>query len=381
MQEFVYTYPTAVYFGEGAAKKHLQPLMRQYGKTVLLACGGGSVKKNGVYDELKGLLIEAGKDVVDFSGIMSNPTYAKVQEGARLVRERHVDFILAVGGGSVVDCCKVISAQALLDEDIWSMEYQSGKFPADGIPMGAVVTASGTGAEMNAGAVITCEDKNWKGPIVGIAAKFAILDPACTASVPPMQVLSGAFDTLSHAMETYLGQSDPDNVSDDVALAIMKNTVANMRRLLVDINDMQARGNLMWDSAMAENGILKVGRLTDFQAHQIEHQLGAFTDCNHGQGLAVIHPAYYRRIVKDGSEKFTRFGKEVFGVEGAEAAVEALADFIKECGLPTKLSQLRSKVEITPEVLRKVADTSNLIPSGPRRLNRDEIYDLLMECL
>ena len=355
--------------------------MAPYGKTVLLAYGGGSVKKNGIYDELKGLLTEAGKDVVDFSGIMPNPTYAKVQEGARLVREHHVDFILAVGGGSVMDCCKVVSAQAVLDEDIWSMEYQSGKFPTDGIPIGAVVTASGTGAEMNSGAVITCEDKNWKGPIVGIAARFAILDPAYTASVPAMQVLSGAFDTLSHAMETYLGQSDRDNVSDDVALAVMRNTVVNMRRLLVDINDLQARGNLMWDSAMAENGILKVGRLTDFQGHQIEHQLGAFTDCNHGQGLAVIHPAYYRRIVKDAPEKFARMGREVFGVDGAEAAVEALAGFIQECGLPTRLSQLRSKVEITPEVLRKVADTCNLIPSGPRQLSRDEIYDLLVECL
>ena len=161
----------------------------------------------------------------------------------------------------------------------------------------------------------------------------------------------------------------------------MRNTVVNMRRLLVDINDLQARGNLMWDSAMAENGILKVGRLIDFQAHQIEHQLGAFTDCNHGQGMAVIHPAYYRRIVKDAPEKFARMGREVFGVDGAEAAVEALAGFIQECGLPTRLSQLRSKVEITPEVLRKVADTCNLIPSGPRQLSRDEIYDLLVECL
>ena len=381
MNEFVYTYPTAVYFGEGAAKKHLKNLVAPYGKTVLLAYGGGSVKKNGIYDELKGLLTEAGKEVVDFSGIMSNPTYEKVQEGARLVRERQVDFILAVGGGSVIDCCKVISAQAVLDEDIWSMEYQQGKFPPAGIPMGAVVTASGTGAEMNSGAVITCEDRNWKGPIVGIAARFTILDPAYTASVPAMQVLSGAFDTLSHAMETYLGQSDRDNVSDDVALAVMRNTVVNMRRLLADIHDLQARGNLMWDSAMAENGILKVGRLTDFQAHQIEHQLGAYTDCSHGQGLAVIHPAYYRRIAKDASEKFARFGKEVFGVDGAEAAVEALADFIKECGLPTRLSQLRSKVEITPEVLRQVADTCNLIKTGPRQLSRDEIYDLLVECL
>ena len=172
------------------------------------------------------------------------------------------------------------------------MEYEQGKFPTEGIPMSAVVTASGTGAEMNSGAVITYEEKLWKGPIVGISAIFAALDPAYTKTVPHMQVLSGAFDTLSHAMETYFGSSDADNVSDDVALAIMRNTVTNMRRLLTDINDMQARSNLMWDSAMAENGILKVGRLTDFQAHQIEHQLGAYTDCNHGQGLAVIHPAY-----------------------------------------------------------------------------------------
>ncbi len=311
MNQFTYSYPTKVYFGEGAAKQALPQELGKYGKTVMLAYGGGSVKKNGIYDELKALLEAAGKEVVDFSGIMPNPTYAKVQEGAQLTKEKGVDFILAVGGGSVVDCCKVVSAQAMLDEDIWDMEYGSGKFPTAGIPMGAVVTASGTGAEMNAGAVITHEEKKWKGPIVGTTASFAVLDPAYTASVPAMQVLSGAFDTLSHAMETYLGNSDQDNVSDDVALAIMRNTVVNMRRLLTDVGDMQARGNLMWDSAMAENGILKVGRLTDFQAHQIEHQLGAYTDCNHGQGLAVIHPAYYRHILKDAEQKFTRFAKVV----------------------------------------------------------------------
>ena len=146
-----------------------------------------------------------------------------------------------------------------------------------------------------------------------------------------------------------------------------------MRRLLKDINDIQARSNLMWDSAMAENGILKCGRRTDFQAHQIEHQLGAYTDCNHGQGLAVIHPAYYRHIVKDTPEKFARFAKVVFNTDTAEAGVEALENFIKECGLPTKMSQLKSKVKITPEVLRQVADTCNIIKSGPRELNRDEI--------
>ena len=381
MNNFTFSYPTRVYFGEGSAAQAFSAELGKVGETVMLAFGGGSVKKNGVYDEMKALLEQAGKKVVDFSGIMSNPTYIKVQEGAELAREYHVDFILAVGGGSVIDCCKVVSAQAMLDEDIWNMEYGKGKFPAAGIPMGAVVTASGTGAEMNAGAVITYEEKKWKGPIFGTAASFAVLDPTYTMSVPSMQVLSGAFDTLSHAMETYLGASDEENVSDDVALAIMRNTVVNMRRLLKDIHDMQARSNLMWESAMAENGILKCGRLTDFQVHQMEHQLGAYTDCNHGQGLAVIHPAYYRHIVKDAPEKFIRFAKVVFGVDTAEAGVEALEDFIRECGLPTKMSQLKSTVEITPEVLRQVADTCNIIKCNPRELDREEIYQILLECM
>lgn len=381
MNNFNYSYPTKVYFGTGAAKKAFAAELGEFGKTVMLAYGGGSVKKNGIYDEIRLLLKEAEKEIVEFSGIMPNPTYQKVQEGAELARKNNVDFIIALGGGSVIDCCKVISAQTQLQEDIWSMEYEKGIFPKAGIPIGAVVTVSGTGAEMNAGGVITHEEKNWKGGIFGIALTFAVLDPAYTMSVPPIQVLSGAFDTLSHAMETYLGTSDQDNVSDDVALAVMKNTVINMRRLLKDINDIQARSNLMWDSAMAENGILKCGRLTDFQAHQIEHQLGAYTDCNHGQGLAVIHPAYYRHIAKDTPEKFARFAKVVFDVDTAEAGVEALENFIKECGLPTKMSQLKSKVKITPEVLRQVADTCNIIKSGPRELDRDEIYEILMECM
>lgn len=380
MKKFTFTYPTKVYFGEGVAAEALEQELPKVGETVMLAYGGGSIHKNGIYEEIRGCLLKAGKKVVEFSGIMPNPTYTKVQEGAELVRRYQIDFILAVGGGSVIDCCKVISAQAILDKDIWKMEYETGVFPKGGISMGAIVTASGTGAEMNAGAVITYEEKNWKGPIFGNSASFAVLDPVYSMSVPPMQVFSGAFDTLSHAMETYLGTSDEDNVSDDVALAIMRNTVVNMRRLLVNIQDMQARSNLMWDSAMAENGILKTGRFTDFQAHQMEHQLGAYTDCNHGQGLAVIQPVYYRHIVKDAEEKFTRFAKEVFGVETAEEGLDALEVFIRECGLPTKMSHLKSKVAITPQVLRKVADTCNIMENNPRKLDREEIYEILTEC-
>ena len=380
MKNFTYTYPTHVYFGEDAAQKALNTELHA-SKTVMLAYGGGSVKKNGIYDEIMTILREQGKRVVDFSGIMPNPTYAKVQEGAALARKEQTDTILAVGGGSVIDCCKISAAQAKTKEDIWNMEFVQHKFPTDAIPLGAVVTASGTGAEMNGGAVITNEELQIKTGVMAAAPKFAVLNPAYTMSVPTMQVISGAFDTLSHAMETYFGQSDADHVSDDVALAVMRNTVVNMRRLLVSQNDLQTRGNLMWDSAMAENGILKVGRLTDFQAHQIEHQLGAYTDCSHGQGLAVIHPAYYRHIVKDAQEKFIRFAREVFGMDTSEAGVEALAVLIKECGLPTKLGELKSRVEITPEILRKVADTSNIIKSGPRELSRDEIYEILCECL
>jgi len=208
-----------------------------------------------------------------------------------------------------------------------------------------------------------------------------VLDPKYTLTVPRNQVFSGAFDTLSHAMETYFGNSDKDNASDDLALAIIKNTVVNMRRLLVDINDIQARSNLMWDSAMAENGILKCGRFTDFQAHQIEHQLGAYTDCNHGEGLAVIQPVYYRHILGDAQEKFTQFASVVFNKNNAKSGLESLESFIRECGLPTKLSQLKSKVAITDELLRKVADSTNIIKTNPRVLDSTEIYQILTECL
>lgn len=271
MQRFVYEYVTKVYFGEGAAREYLGTAVSAYGKNVMLAYGGGSVKKNGIYDEVKKILEGAGKRIVDFDGIMPNPTYAKVQEGARLAKEENIDFILALGGGSVIDCCKIVAAQAKTEKDLWEMEMTEHQFPTETIPMGAVVTASGTGAEMNGGAVITNEEKTIKAGMWAFAPRFAFLDPAYTASLPRMQVFSGAFDTLSHAMETYLGNSDQDNVSDDVALAVMRNTVVNMKRLQVNADDMQARGNLMWDSAMAENGMLKVGRVTDFQAHQMEH--------------------------------------------------------------------------------------------------------------
>nr|WP_325185115.1 iron-containing alcohol dehydrogenase [uncultured Oscillibacter sp.] len=394
MENFVYECPAKVLFGRGAAKEHLGKALSAYGPNVMLAYGGGSIRGNGVYDEMMEILRAADKAVTEFRGITPNPTYAKVQEGAALAREKRIDFILAVGGGSVIDCCKVVAAQAVLEEDIWDMELVRHRLPSvPPIPMGAVVTASGTGAEMNGGAVITHEEKKIKTGIFAAAPRFAVLDPEYTLSVPFSQVISGAFDTLSHAMETYFGRADRDNVSDDIAEAVMRNTIRGMRALLQNPDDYTARSNLMWDSAMAENGILKCGRATDFQAHQIEHQLGAYTDCGHGQGLAVIHPPLYRRVCEKALEKFARLAVNVWGVSGegkterelALAGVEALADFIAKCGLPLRLRDLRMKGEpeklLTDSVLREISDSCNLIQTGQAGVSHDEIFEILKECL
>ena len=218
MNDFVFSYPTKVYFGKGMLAKALNDQLSQAGKTVMLAYGGGSIKKNGVYEEITQLLSVMGKNIVEFPGIMSNPTYDMVQKGAALARKEKADYILAAGGGSVIDCSKIIAAQAKTEQDLWEMEFSKGQFPTQAIPVGAVVTASGTGAEMNGGTVITNEEKQIKTGMMAYAPRFAVLDPAYTLSVPRMQVLSGAFDTLSHALETYLGNSDADNPSDEIAL-------------------------------------------------------------------------------------------------------------------------------------------------------------------
>ena len=382
MNDFIYQYPVKHYFGKGCAEDAIKTELKNVGDNVLLAYGGGSLKRTGLYDKLRRWLEEAGKNVTDFEGIMPNPTYAKVQEGAQLVRENNIDFILAVGGGSVIDCCKIVSAQAKLDEDIWDMWYVGHRLPTEFIPMGAVVTASGTGAEQNNGAVITHEEKKLKQPLFGAFHSFAVLDSDLTRTVPMKQVISGAFDTLSHCMETYMGKPQATNLSDEINEAVMRNVITNLRRLIRNPDNDFARGELVWDSAMAENGMLKLGKQTDFQCHMIEHAVGAYTDCNHGQGLAVIHPALYRRLLDAGKEKLARMAETVWGVKGttieetAMRGIETLEAFIREIGLPTHWSEMG----ITDEnMLRAAADTCFITPGCCRQLTRDEIFELLME--
>lgn len=395
MNSFNYQYPVRQHFGKGCAENALKEEMKKVGKQVLLAYGGGSIKCTGLYDKICQWLEESGKEVVDFGGIMPNPTYAKVQEGARIVRDEHIDFILAVGGGSVIDCCKIISSQAMMDVDAWDDWYVGHNLPKEFVPMGAVVTASGTGAEQNNGAVITNEEKKLKQPLFGAFHSFAILDSDLTKTLPMKQVISGAFDTLSHCMETYMGKPQNTNVSDEVNEAVMRNVIKNIHAIIAEPDDDFARGELMWDSAMAENGLLKLGKVTDFQCHMIEHAVGAYTDCNHGQGLAILHPTFYRHLLNAGTAKLARMAQEVWGVKSdvegvtyrnadaaelrtiAEKGIAALEAFIKEIGLPTHWSE----IGITDDaVLRAASDTCFITPGCCKQMSRNEIFELLKEC-
>lgn len=382
MDTFIFNYPVRQYFGKGCAEGAIKKELGNAGENVLLAYGGGSLKRTGLYDRIRSWLAECGKRVTDFGGIMPNPTYRKVQEGARLVRDNGIDFILAVGGGSVIDCCKIVSAQARMDEDVWDAWYVHHRLPTEFVPMGAVVTASGTGAEQNNGAVITHEEKRLKQPLFGAYHSFAVLDSDLTRTVPMAQVVSGAFDTLSHCMETYMGRPHCTNLSDEINEAVMRNVIGNLRALIADPDDDFARGELMWASAMAENGMLKLGKQTDFQCHMIEHAVGAYTDCNHGQGPAVIYPALYRRLLPEGAAKLARMAENVWGVKGdtAEATaalgIAALESFIAEIGLPARWSEMG----ITDEsMLRAAADTCFIMPGCCKQLSRDEIFEILKE--
>lgn len=386
MNNFIFQNSTEVYFGRGCVKEYLACLIKD-AQTVLLGYGGGSIKRNGVYDEITSILKKAGKTIVEFSNIMSNPIYAKMQEGAKLARENHVDMVLAVGGGSTMDCCKAVCLAAQYEGDIWEDFWiHPGVIDFDPLPLGVVVTVAGTGSECNGGAVITNEKKKvktgWDYPALN--PRFALMDPTYTFSVPRKQMVSASFDILSHIMETYFSKPDEDNVSDDIMEGLMKSVVRNLRAAIEDPQDYTARSNLMWDATMAENRMIKMGKRCDFQCHNMEHQLGAFTDCNHGCGLAVLHPVYYRHIYKEGLSKFVRFAKNVWGIaperkteeELALAGIQALADFIREIGLPTTLKEL----DVNQSQFKEIADSCGISQGSYKVMTREEILEIFQEC-
>lgn len=388
MNNFIFENATKAIFGKGCVREYLGCLAGHYGPNVMLAYGGGSIKENGIYDEVLSVLRSAGKNIVEFGGIMPNPTYAKVQEGAKLARENHVDFILAVGGGSVMDCCKAVSLAAVYEGDVWKHFWAApGVIDCTPLPLGIVVTVSGTGSEMNGGAVITNEELKIKTgrDYPALNAKFALLDPVYTFSVPEFQMVSGGFDTLSHIMEIYFSEPDGENVSDDIAEALMRGVIRDLRAAVKNPRDYAARSNLMWAAAMAENRIIKLGKRTDFECHMMEHQLGAYIDCNHGAGLAVLHPVYYRHICEAGKTKFARFAVRVWDIDPqgktenqlACVGVDALARFIGELGLPSTLRDLGLD---SRDLLKEIADSCPIAPGSYKRMTHEEILEILNEC-
>ena len=393
MNSFIWENRTKVYFGENAVADHLESLIQTCAlpgrKKVLLGYGGGSIKKNGAYDDAVAAIKAAGMEIVEFGGIMPNPTVDKMLEGARLARSEEVGLILAVGGGSAMDCCKAIAVQAAYDGDAWQDFWMDGKpMEFDPLPCGVVVTMPATGSEVNPCAVLTNTETNIKCDrgYAKINPLFAVMDPRYTLTMPIRQLRAGTFDIFSHLMEGYFSFPIEDNASDDVAEGLMHGLVRDFRLAMKDPQDLHVRASIMWHASLAENNVVKMGKTKDFQAHNMEHQLSAFTDCNHGEGLAVLHPTYYRHIYKDGLGKFVRFATEVWRLNPADyendealalAGIDALDAFIREMGLPTTLRELG----ITDKSqLREIADSCFISQGAFRPLTHDEILEIYEEC-
>ncbi len=382
--DFVFHNPTKVYFGR-TALDHLSGELARYGETVLLMYGKGAIKRIGLYDKVVAELKAAGKKVVELEGIKPNPSYGQLLEGVRLVREHRVDLILAVGGGSTIDCAKAISASAFCEGDPWE-KYWIRQEAVDHavVPVGAILTMVGTGSEMNGGSVITHEEQQLKnGRVFGpeLYPKFALLNPEITFSVSEYQMASGIFDAMSHLMEQYFS-GDDDNTSDYVIEGILRSLIHSARIAMKTPTDYEARSNIMWCATLGLNYIAGVSKEQDWEVHMIEHQLGAYTDCTHGAGLAAISVPYYRAVAPYGLEKFVRFAKNVWQIadEGqsketlAEAGIAALGDFIRELHLPTEIRSLGATEEMLPLI------AASTIPGGGyKQMTEPDILAVLRE--
>lgn len=383
--DFTYYNPTKIYFGK-TALDNLAGELANYGKNILLVYGKSSIKKNGLYDKIMTILVDSGKKVVELSGIKSNPSYVQMLEGARLVRENNVDLILAVGGGSVIDCSKGISVSAYCEGDPWE-RYWTNFEPVNNkiVPVASILTMAGTASEMNGGSVITNEEKMIKnGRVYGpeVYPKFSILNPEYTFSVPKYQMVSGVFDIMSHLMEQYFS-GDDDNTTDYLIEGVLDSLINATRKALVNPEDYEARSNIMWCATLGLNTITGLSKTQDWEVHMIEHQVGAYTDCAHGVGLAIVSIPYYKHIYKYGIDKFVRFAKKVWGVdtdsmtkdEAALAGIDKLADFIKEMGIPATLRE----VGATEEMLPLIAN-STVLGGGYKQIDAEEILEILKEC-
>ncbi len=385
---FSYCNPTKLYFGDDSLR-FLSEELHKYGSNVVLIYGGGSIKKNGIYEEVTKILQESGKNVAEIAGVMPNPTLAKLYEGIEIARSHHADLLLAVGGGSVCDYAKAVSVSVNCEEDPWEKYYLRFEEPAcETLPVGCVLTMVGTGSEMNAGAVITNQETKQKiGHVFAderIMPKFAILNPRYTLTLPRYQMVSGIYDIFNHICEQYFSGED-DNVSDYISEGLMRAVLHASRIANRDPQDYEARSNLMWTATWALNTLVSRGKSTDWMVHMIGQSVGAYTNATHGMTLAAVSLPYYRHILPYGLQKFKRFAVNVWDVDPsgktdeqvAEEGLNAMEVWMRELGLVMKISELGA----TEDMLEGIADGTIILSGGYKALEHSEIAEILKESM
>ena len=385
--DFTYHNPCRVHFGPSALDE-LPGELAEYGPKVLLTYGSGSIKRNGVYDKVIAALEAAGKTVFEVPGVMSNPTADKLREGAKVARENDVDLILAVGGDSTIDYAKGVSVSAWTEGDPWEhlylhMEEPTGKV----IPVGDVLTMSGTGSEMNAGSVITNHEEGLKiGHVFGsnVIPRFAIVNPEITFTVPDYQMRAGIYDAFNHICEQYFSGTD-DNTSDYIAEGLMRSLVHASRIAVKDPNDYEARSNISWVCTWALNTLIACGKSTDWEVHMLGRAIGAVTNATHGMTLSAVSLPYYRLVMPYGVEKFARFARAVWNVddsgkserEVAEAGLEAMSEWMDQIGVVKSARELGLTEENIPDAVK----ATFILNGGYHKLTTEEVEQIFHESL
>lgn len=385
---FTYCNPTKLYFGDESLQ-YLNTELPKYGKNVVLIYGGGSIKKNGIYDEVVEILKTNGKNVAEISGVMPNPTLEKLYEGVETARNHHADLLLAVGGGSVCDYAKAVSVSVNCDEDPWEKYYLKFEEPdCEIVPVGCVLTMVGTGSEMNAGAVITNHETKMKiGHVFAdenIMPRFSILNPKYTLTLPHYQMVSGIYDIFNHICEQYFSGED-DNTSDYISEGLMRSVIHSSRIANKDPQNYEARSNLMWTATWALNTLVAKAKSTDWMVHMLGQAVGAYTDATHGMTLAAVSLPYYRFIMPYGLAKFVRFAKNVWDVDIAgktdeqiaEEGLAAMESWMKELGLVMNITELGAK----EEMLEGLAESTIILDGGYRVPQHDEIIGIFRSSL
>ena len=385
---FSYCNPAKLYFGDQSLD-YLNTELPKYGKNVVLIYGGGSIKKNGIYDDVIKILEAQGKNVAEIAGVMPNPTLAKLYEGIEIARKHQADLLLAVGGGSVCDYAKAVSVSVNCEEDPWEKYFVRFEEPScETLPVGCVLTMVGTGSEMNAGCVITNQETKQKiGHVFAdekIIPRFAILNPRYTMTLPHRQMVAGIYDIFNHICEQYFSGED-DNTSDYISEGLMRSVLHASRIANRNPQDYEARSNLMWTATWALNTLIAKGKSMDWMVHMLGQAVGAYTNATHGMTLAAVSLPYYRHILPYGLSKFKRFAIEVWKVnpegktdeEIAEEGLKAMEDWMKELGLAMKISELGA----TKDLIDGIADATLLLKGGYKVLSRKEVVEILKESL